>query len=68
MELGMAMILQVGSYAEMAETPSNFPSCGNWHMHEEQLSSSSIYRSIHFVLEITGICISIVSTMFILSI
>lgn len=63
----MAMILQVGSYAEMAETPSNFPSCGNWYMHEELQNSSSACIDRHFVLIFTGLSISIVSTMFILS-
>lgn len=68
MELGMAMILQVGSYAEMAETPSNFPSCGNWYMNEELQNSSSAFMEKHFVLTLPRICISIVLTVFILNI
>ena len=66
MELGMAMILQVGNYAEMAQAPSNFPTCGNWYQQEELQNSTSAYINRPFVLVFTGICISVVSTVIVL--
>ena len=29
-DIGMGLILQVGSAADMPKTPKNFPKCGNW--------------------------------------
>ncbi|XP_075210800.1 uncharacterized protein LOC142318144 [Lycorma delicatula] len=49
MELGMAMVLKVGSHSNMAKVPADFPKCGNWVYKPDILSSGTIIYSHYSV-------------------